>query len=250
MAVLRPLSDSRNHEPSSTPAPSGTVDRGRCRRTHPRRHRRLGVGDAGPRHATPAAVGHDTAHADTYADADTHADAHGDGEPPAPGVDAVAQPAPADADSCPVAPTQAGGDTEAALGPQAVGDDSTEDHTRVTTVIAAVPVTTVITSGTADTLVTAVPLSVLIASGTADSAVDTVVHESGRSGRCSAHGCRESGRRPCLLAVGRRPAGSGIATRRPRSGGHRAGRPLLVPDLVAPSALARLRSVWSPLIGA
>jgi hypothetical protein len=189
VAVLRPLSDSRNHEPSSTPAPSGPVDRGRCRRTHPRRHRRLGVGDAGPRHAPPAAVGHDTAHADTYADAYTHADAHG--EPHAPAVGAVAQPAPADAghdDCCPAAPTEAGGDTEAALVPQAAGDDSTEDHTRVPAVIAAVPVTTVITSGTADTLVTAVPLSVLIASGTADSAVDTVVHESGGSGCCSAHG--------------------------------------------------------------
>ncbi len=243
MAVRRLLSDSRNHEPSPTPTPSGPVDRGRCRRARPRRRRRLGVGDAGARDAPPAADGHDTAHADAYggtdADADPHAYAHAyaHGDPPAPAVGDVAQPAPADAghdDSRPAAPTEAGGDTEAALGPQAIGDDGTEVHTGVTAVIAAAPLSTAITSLTAIVLSTAVPLVVLVASVTADSAVDTVVHESAGDGCCSAHGRRPCGRRPRLLTVGRRPARSGVAPSGPHSGGHRAGRHLLVPDLVAP----------------
>ncbi|MGW2747330.1 hypothetical protein [Streptomyces sp. NPDC001450] len=198
----------------------------------------MGVGDDGAWPATPAAVGHDTAHADTYAHADTHADtdtyadADIDAAFDAPAVGTVQQPAQADAgrnDGCPVAATEAGGDTEAALGTQALGDDGTEVHACVTTAVAAVSLTTVVTSVTTS-------LIILITSVTADTVVDTVVHESRGNGCCSAHGRRQSGRRPCLLAVGRRPARSCAAPKGPHRGGHRAGRQLLVPDLVAPWA--------------
>ncbi|MFJ3307379.1 hypothetical protein ACIPSA_30655 [Streptomyces sp. NPDC086549] len=171
----------------------------------------MGVGDAGTRHAPADAVGHHTAHAAPHAEALPHTV-----QQPSPATDTVQQTAPADTwhdDSCPAAPTATESDTGTALGSQAVGDDATEVHTGITHITGVADTTDETAVDTASDVAshTAVDTATDVASQTAVdtaavTAVDTVVHEPGGNGCCSAHGRRRGGRRSCLLAVGRGPA--------------------------------------------